>query len=199
MRRFLPFLFLVLVGCNSHPQEPSATSAPPAGSQPAASSGKTDLATPYEALRSSNLQFSQAMDAIEEAMKEAKDLGAKASKKEIKQAFSDAVDQMDSSAASIEDYDVDPPTEEEFKKTAATWDTARKKRCDDCNDALTDAREAMGMLDDLASSLPPSMQNPLEDVTGHLEEAIEALKGALATLGGVDEGDNEADDKGAKP
>lgn len=178
--RFAPLclaLLVVSIGCKAgNPPRPAV---PPALETPS-----HPVERQREQIRSSAVQIQAGLASLNLAKGAAVKLGReKAAPKELRDGMKEVADLLAGASQGLKGLDKEPPALDQFRKQ-----TNRDKRIADAanaiSDSLHDIREAQGILDSLADSTPGRFQNPLEGVDGYLDEAVDAVRGALETLGG---------------
>ncbi len=187
--RFLPFALvtgLLICGCQAQKMRASATTTAPRTVEVP----KDPAEKLREQLRSGAVQISAARESLESAGKAAGELRkAKGASKEIKDGMHDAADLFEDASRNLGKFADEPAPLAEFRKDLKTGEARRKAAIVACNDALHGLSDAQGIIGSLSDTTPGKLQNPLEGVDGFLDEAKDAVKGALEALGGKEEKD----------
>ncbi len=167
---------LLLAGCKGNP----ALHAAPTVEVPSDPAEKL-----REQIRSASVQLSAAKESLQTAAKAAEDVAKLAgAPKELKDGMQDVEDSVNEASADIDAYMTEPKALEEFRKDLKTQEALRVKALADCNDGLLALDDAQGIAGSLSESAPGKFENPLEEVEGNLDEASDAIKGAIEALGG---------------
>lgn len=141
-----------------------------------------------EQIRSAAVQLNPAVDKIQEAYEAAKEIEkSPLANKEFKQALEDAISSLTDAGATLSDFTEEPPEIGEFKKDLPKYQKQKDAIISACNDAIHDLTDAMSTLDDVSPTAPPKLQNPLEGVTGAIDEALGTVRDALSGAGGKEE------------
>lgn len=134
------------------------------------------VSTDADRYRRAVYQLKIASDSLAAARTAAESLKSKSGAPlSVRDGMADALDLIDDAGSSIGDY-LEIPDKIDAGKV--------KKAIDACNDALQDADDIGGIVSDLSQSAPGAFQNPLEAVEGPIDQTSDALREALAALGG---------------
>jgi hypothetical protein len=174
---------------------PAKEDPPPTGpgtSPAATATGQTPEQTLYQQLRSGSFQLGAAVISIEDTYKAANEAQTKLRKfGNAQSAMQDVLDFLDSAGKGVAEYSDVPPAPEEVAKAFADFDEARLKAIESANDSLHDLREALGILEGLASEPGAEVAQAAISVKSLLAVAIDDVWGAIEALGGVPEASDE--------
>ena len=197
MRRLFPaaLAVLLLTGCGNSSaadKDSLATSKGPKGASAANAKADAEPTDPteklHEQIRSAAFQLNPAVDKIQEAYEAAREIEKSPQiTKELKQALEDAISSMTDAGSALADYTEAPPEIEVFKKDLPKNQKLREGIITSCNDAIHDLQDAEETLDDISHNAPGKLQNPIEGVTGALDEALGTVRDALSSAGGKEE------------
>lgn len=162
----------------------SGCSAPPKPAAGAALSGATPRSSLYDQVRSGSLQMGQAQDVLSEAYQLAKSLPKMSG--ESKDAILETVDAVGRDASK---YAEDPPPREEFDKNP-------QRRRKELQSAIIFARDSIKDLNDLRGEIfsmqgqarAQALKDRLAKLDALIEQAIEALFGAIKAYAGTEDG-----------
>lgn len=141
-----------------------------------------------EQIRSAAVQLNPAVDKIQEAYEAAKEVQKSPYvSKEVKQALDDAISSITEAGSNLSNFTEEPPEISVVKKDLAKFQKQREAIIIACNDAIHDLTDAESTLDDVAGGASPKLQNPLEGVTGLIDEALGTVRDALSEAGGKEE------------
>jgi len=136
-------------------------------------------------LRSAATQLTAAKEALQNASKAASDVGAMTgASKDLKDGMLDVGDLVNEASGKIDMFMAEPKALAEFRNQLEAEKPKRAAAIMACNDALHGLADAQGIVGSLSASMAGKFQNPLEGVEGNLDEASDAIKGAIDALGG---------------
>ncbi len=181
----LLWVAIVVAGCGSSTKVAQADVATQPTPAPTASLPADANEAVREQLRSGLFQLSAALDSIQEALKQAKEI-QKGSKGRLKEAMSEVVDRIDSCGSTLADHNSDPPTVDDVKKDFAKFDDQRLKTVDDVNDTLSELKEIKGMVGGLTGDTP-ELEDKLTRLAALVDQAMEDASGTLLALGGKEQ------------
>lgn len=186
----LPLVFICLVptpGCQSAQSRSDAPTAS-AGST-ASSAAEVDSRTPTERLaeqlRSSTFQLDTALSSIEQALALAHPL-SKTGDSVQKEGLQVVVDLIESAGATLSELPTEAPAVELVGQATPKYEAVRQKNLEECLDAHHELLDAQGQLDGIVEDdKDPKSVASLEEVGAALDDAIDAVEGAIQALGGT--------------
>lgn len=206
MRRFCLAVIAVFfaTGCNKQSPNPDAPASVdlPAKATGGESKGAPDIPSDpaerlHEQIRSATVQLNPAVDKIQEAYEAAKEIEkSPLASKELKQALEDAISSLTDAGSILANFTEEPPDLATIKKDLPKYQKQRDAIVIGCNDAIHDLSDAMSTLDDVSPGASPKLQNPLEGVTGSIDEALGTVRDALTGAGGKEEKLDDLPDAG---
>jgi hypothetical protein len=139
-------------------------------------------------------QLSTAVGDLEEAMKAAKKLEAKAPAGPMRESLGDVEDSLDNCGFEIADCTEAPPDLPEFKKQLAAQSEHLKKALKAASDALLEFDDAWGVVKSMLDSPPKGLEDDLQDLSDQLENIDDELRGAIQEMGGTPPDAGSSDD-----
>jgi post-segregation antitoxin (ccd killing protein) len=182
---------LPAAGCGAKSNAAPADASPPSARKDTAPSPSAEDRL-YEQLRSGAFQMSAAAASAEETLVAAREAARRLSKNsEEREGMLDVVDFVDSAGAAIAEHVEDPPARERVAAEFGAFDEKRLKAVAAGNEALRDLREALGVLEGLASGEDAKVAQLALEVKSLLAVALDDLWGAVEAYGGEPEASDD--------
>jgi hypothetical protein len=145
------------------------------------------LSTPdklYDAVHSGNFQVGAAVDSIEVALKQAREL-KKTMPKAIVPGLEEVAAQLDSVGADLAEHAGEPPTSEDVKADPDKFEKERLAALQDLEDAKNALTEAASQLESMMENQPDEVFEKLDSLTRLIEAALDDVAGAIAAYSGT--------------
>lgn len=139
-------------------------------------------------------QLSTAVGDLEDAMKSAKELEAKAPAGPMRESLGDVEDSLDNCGLEIADFTDPPPDLPEFKNQIAAQTEHLKKAVQAAGDALREFYDAWGVVQSMLETPPRGFEDSLQDLSDQMEDINDELRGAIQDMGGTPPEADSSDD-----
>lgn len=141
----------------------------------------------YDNLRSARFQIGAANERLSDVFNQVSGL-AEQEEAEVHDALKEISDGISKAGSLVADYDEELPPYDKFQADFSAQDDERLKAIEACSKALGEVEDALNLTDDLLESGPPEEPaKVLREVKNGLEECRDALKDAVADMGGTSE------------